>query len=409
MVFVNQVAHDEWTGQGGFERGLIAALRRRVASNPDEGLEVISMYRPDGAERAPDDGPETVRLRLDKRSRWSYVVHQWHLWWTLVRVLWRHRRDDVAIYGRHHMGTVALPLAAVLFRRPLTLRSGPILEGYNFQQYGLHPGRFLAPPLLFLTGLTFRVTRRVVVVSAFSGRAVVRRYPFVRPKLAVVRNGVDAERFQPQPPDRARWGLPEGVPVACYVGHVDATHDFLGLLRAFAAVPPIEGVPPHLLVIGDGPLFQEAQALAGDLGIQPRCHWAGRQPGDAVPSAISSCDVMLAPLEASVLATGGSSMVKLWEYLACGKPIVAPRVADHDFLERDQVGWLATASDEADWARVMAQALAEPGTPGDPRQVALRDFTFERVARQVWDATFGGPVDAPDLDALAAPPIEAAR
>ena len=409
LVFVNQVAHDEWTGQGGFERGLIGALRRRVASNPDEGLEIVSIRTPDGPPRAEDDGPETVRLLLDKRSRWSYVVHQWRLWFTLVRKLWRHRRDDVAIYGRHNMAMVAPPLAAICFRRPLTLRSGPLFEGYNPQQYGITPNRLTQAALVFLAGLTFRACRRVVVVSAFTGRSLVRRFPFLAPRLAVVRNGVDADRFQPQPPDRARWGLPEGVPAACYVGHIDEAHDFLGMLRAFAAIPPIEDSLPHLLVIGDGPLFEEARALARSLGIDDRCHWAGRRPGDEVPSAISSCDVMLAPALAWVLSRGGSSMVKLWEYLACGKPIVAPNVPDHEFLVRDGVGWLAEASEEADWTRVMAAALAHPHTPGDPREVALRDFTFERVARQIWDAAFGGPVETPDSAALDASPAGDAR
>lgn len=400
LVYVNQVAPDEWTGQGGFERGLIAALRRRVAGDPGVALEVISIHRPGAPERVKGDGPETVRLLLDKRSAWSYVVHQWRLWWTLVRVLLRHRRDDVAIYGRHNTATIAAPLAAIVFRRPLTLRSGPLYEGYNPQQYGLTPGRLTQPLLIFVAGLTFRVARRIVVVSAYTGSALARRFPFVARKLAVVRNGVDAERFQPEPPDRARWGLPEGVPAACYVGHVDETHDIPGMLRAFAAVPPIEGVPPHLLVVGDGPLFEEAQALAGTLGIGVRCHWAGRRPGDEVPSAISSCDVMLAPALARVMATGGSSMVKLWEYLACGKPIVAPGIPDHEFLERDGVGWLAAPGDEADWTRVMALAFTERTTPGDPRAVALRDFTFERVARQIWDAAFDGPIDTPDLTAI---------
>ncbi len=409
LVFVNQVAHDEWTGQGGFERGLIAALRRRVATNHDEGLEIISIRTPDGPPRAEDDGPETVRLLLDKRSRWSYVAHQWRLWWALVRVLLRHRKDEVAIYGRHNLAMVAPPLAALVFRRPLTLRCGPLFEGYNHQQHGITPNRVTQAILVRLAGLTFQVCRRVVVVSAFTGRSLVRRFPFVAPKLAVVRNGVDADRFQPQPPDRLRWGIPEGVPAACYVGHIDEAHDFLGMLRAFAAITPIDGTSPHLLVIGDGPLFEQAQALARGLGVDDRCHWAGRRPGDEVPSAISSCDVMLAPALAWVLSRGGSSMVKLWEYLACGKPIVAPDVPDHEFLARDGVGWLAAASDETDWTRVMAAALADPRTVGDPREVALRDFTFERVARQIWDAAFGGPVETPDIAALDASPAGDAR
>jgi len=398
LLYINQIAPDEWTGQGGFERGVIDALRRRMHGNDTEAITIVSIYQPGGPRVWPGDGPETIRLLLDKHLARGYLRHQVRLALTLLRLLWRYRRDDVAIYVRHSLSMVAPPLAALLVRRPYTLRSGPI-EGYQRQQYGVRVGLFLSRALRLLMGFNIRVARRIVVVSPVTSRSLLEVFPAARGKFALVRNGVDASRFVPVERDRAQWGLPDDARVAGYVGHIDDLHDLDTVIRGFARVPAIDGRPPWLLVVGDGPSEESMRALAAAEGIAGRAVWAGRRSQEEVASAIAACDVMIGSMSAWSLEVRGSSMVKLYEYLACDRPVLASRAPDHQFIEDSGVGWQATAGDVGDWARAFEVALREPGTRRSPREVAIAEHSFDQVAARIWDAAFGGPVDEPDFDA----------
>ena len=54
LLYVNQVYPDDFTGQGTFERELIAALRRRVHSHAHGRLRVLTVRRPAAAYRSSD-------------------------------------------------------------------------------------------------------------------------------------------------------------------------------------------------------------------------------------------------------------------------------------------------------------------------------------------------------------------
>lgn len=385
---VSMIHPDDWTGQGAFERGLHAAARKRVTEDPALRLAIISVRRSGAPAREPGDGDETARLVLDKSSVVGYAMHQWRLWWTLARLLWRERHAQVAIYARFNLAMVAAPLAALLFRRPYTTRTGPLttvrdnrllpVDGQE-DMAGIRLGRLGRLASRALIELNFRVARRLVVVSPGIGETLQRRFPFVRGKWRVVENGVDLDVFQPVPADRARWGLPEGVPVFCYVTFVDATRDYETLFSALARVETAEA--PWLLMVGDGPEVPRAKEAAVAAGVADRVVWTGRLTQSEVVAAIGSSDVCVAPELLAAVGTQGSSPMKFFEYLACDRPIVATRAASHAFIEEAGVGWLAEGGNPDDWARVLRQALQAPR--GAPRALAEQRHSFARVFDEI--------------------------
>jgi glycosyltransferase involved in cell wall biosynthesis len=73
------------------------------------------------------------------------------------------------------------------------------------------------------------------------------------------------------------------------------------------------------VIVGDGPAVPPLRAQAETLGIADRVRFAGLVAHEAIPAAVAGFDIALQP---RVVAY--ASPLKLFEYMAAGKPIIAP-------------------------------------------------------------------------------------
>jgi len=162
------------------------------------------------------------------------------------------------------------------------------------------------------------------------------------------------------------------------------------VLRALERLHNEEAGDFELLVVGDGPNAGALKDLAAELGIDARIRWAGRCAPERVPAAISCCDVMILPTTGESLRFKGTSAMKLFEYLACGRFVIGSRCGDLAFLEEHGIGALATPDSVADWAAAFRRVLERP--PPCPlesaREYVREHRSFEAVARAIRDLAF---------------------
>ena len=133
-------------------------------------------------------------------------------------------------------------------------------------------------------------------------------------RVVTIHNGVDLSRFRPGPGDRARFGLPEGVPTGIFVGDIQTSRKNLdSVLKALAVTPGV-----HLAVVGkaEGSAFP---AMAERLGVADRCHFIGFMTQDDVAAAFRSTDFFVFP---SRYETSG---LVLLEAAATGLPLITAR------------------------------------------------------------------------------------
>jgi glycosyltransferase involved in cell wall biosynthesis len=142
-------------------------------------------------------------------------------------------------------------------------------------------------------------------------------------RVHVIRNAVDTARFRPQVPPACIPGVPEGAFVVGFSGSLKAWHGLNTLLPAFRRLR--ERLPmAHLLVVGEGPLRAWVDGYAEGAGLAPHVTLTGWVGHDDLPSLIARMDVATAPYPA---AEGHYfSPLKLYEYLAMGRPVVASRI-----------------------------------------------------------------------------------
>lgn len=243
-------------------------------------------------------------------------------------------RAPRALYelGEHAYGRLAAPRLAAAGRR---MGAQLIYERYALgNTAGLRAARSLGIPLLLEVNsplareraehetLVFRrwaahserrllsqADRIVCVTRALADLIVEAGAP--RPRVAVVRNGVDLSRY----PEAAFRSGPEVV--IGFVGFVRAWHRVEDLVEALAA-PDMPG-GARLLVVGDGPARADIEARARRLGVAERVKLTGAVAHEQVPALVAGMDVCVQPA-----ATPWASPLKLPEYMAAARAIAAP-------------------------------------------------------------------------------------
>jgi glycosyltransferase involved in cell wall biosynthesis len=299
-------------------------------------------------------------------------------WWRL-RAAFRRFRPDL-IYERYNLyflaGTwVARSSGAKLF---LEVNSPLVEERTRLGQLRL---RWLAGAL---ERYVWRSADKVLVVTGVLQKAVAAAG--VPPEqIAVVPNGIDPAQFAALPAREAG----DGPLVLGFVGFVRDWHGLEAVIAAMAAEP--HGAILQLVVVGDGPARETLQRQAQSLGLADRVTFTGLQPREAIPALVAGFDIALQPLVVSY-----ASPLKIFEYMAAGRAIVAPDQPNIREILRD--GETAVLFDPqasgAMWRAI--QRLA-----GDPAlrarlgeaaraEIARRDYTWRGNAVRVVDWALQG-------------------
>jgi glycosyltransferase involved in cell wall biosynthesis len=180
-----------------------------------------------------------------------------------------------------------------------------------------------------------------------------------RYRCALIPNGVDLERFQAGPPERARFGLPESGPVILMVSALIPSKNVAEGIAAVAAVPNA-----NLVVAGDGPLRSDLQRLAAEL--LPGRYRQLTVPAADMPALYRSADAFI---HLSIDESFGNVFV---EAMASGLPVVAcdtPRT-------RWIIGNNAFFADRRDPASLLAAIGAALGAAGSAT-AAMRERSLE--------------------------------
>jgi glycosyltransferase involved in cell wall biosynthesis len=164
-------------------------------------------------------------------------------------------------------------------------------------------------------------TRTIVVTQAMASILEASGVPADR--LSVMPNGVDRSRFHPGVDGsavRARHGLEECFVVG-FVGWIRPWHRVDLLLQSAARLGHIEAL--RIFVVGDGPAVPDLIALARELNVSDRVVFSGAVTQEEIPAHLAAMNVAVQPD-----VTEYASPIKLFEYLAMGRAVIAPRKAN---------------------------------------------------------------------------------
>ena len=141
-------------------------------------------------------------------------------------------------------------------------------------------------------------------------------------RIRVLGNAADVARFHPGVTPAA-LDLPPGAFVIGFAGGLKKWHGVENLLEAFRRVHA-EAPGAHLLIVGDGPMrgWIDEFVAAHELGAAVTM--TGGAAHNALPGLLARMDVATAPYPES--EDFYFSPLKLYEYLAVGRPVVASAI-----------------------------------------------------------------------------------
>ena len=172
--------------------------------------------------------------------------------------------------------------------------------------------------------LTVAHADKILVTTQDLKKIFHRRYEIPFKKIEVVPNGANTDLFYPMDEAKCReeLGLSQNIPIVCFVGGLGKGHGAKNLVNCAPSV--IKQIPnTKFLIVGEGPKRTELEQKAASLDVKENFIFAGKVPYEEVPKYMNSSDVCVI-LNKSELKKelGGGSAIKLYEYMACGKPVI---------------------------------------------------------------------------------------
>ena len=229
-------------------------------------------------------------------------------------------------------------------------------------------------------------------------------------RIAQIYNGVDIERFRPgSPAHKGIPGSPFTDPALFLVGTVGRMQTVKAqTLLARAFVRALELQPAllgrlRLVMVGDGPLRAEAQALLDNAGLGALA-WLPGERSD-IPGVLRGLDGFALPS----LAEGISNTIL--ESMACGLPVLATAVGGNaELVTIGETGSLVPASDVDALAAGLIELASDParaaamGRAGRAR--VERHFSLQAMVaayQGLYDGLMAGPPRAAGAGAAPSP------
>lgn len=192
--------------------------------------------------------------------------------------------------------------------------------------------------------------------------------------VVIIPNGASIEVFQSAEDMRVKLGIRPDEKVIVSVSRLVEKNGIANLIYAFQKVR--KNIPAKLVLIGDGPLREELEALSRTVGIQDDVLFLGTVAHDHVSLYLRVADVFI---RASLSEGLGIAFL---EAMAAGVPIIGSPVGGiPDFLHDEQTGLFCNPNDPGDIARSIERILDDEAL----RQRLIRNGRDMVARRYSWD------------------------
>ena len=237
---------------------------------------------------------------------------------------------------------------------------------------------FLYKILVWFEKLTFRFSDVVMSTNNSYGRLAATRGGLDPADVFIVRNGPDSKTFKAVPPKPAlKYGKPYLVG---YVGTMSIQEGLDILLDVALHIKNMGRRDVHFTCIGGGPGLAGLRKLVQDKCLEDTVNFTGRIPDEQLLDILSTADVCVNP-DRPCEMNDVSTMIKIMEYMALGKPIVQFDLREGRFSAQEASLYASADNPVTDFAEKILWLLDNP----DQRE-RMGHFGRTRVEKELaWE------------------------
>ncbi len=252
---------------------------------------------------------------------------------------------------------------------------------------GGRENRVIRAGLVFFEKLSCRLADHVIATNESYKALEISRGRVRGERITVVRNGPDLRRIRRVEEDaefRRRAGTIVG-----YVGAMGRQDGVDHLLRAVHhLVYDVGRSDSFAVAVGRGVALDDLRRLATELRIDDHVLLTGWLPDEEMLRYLSTVDVCVVPDPLNPF-TNRSTMIKMMEYMALAKPIVAFDLVEHR-VTAEEAAVYVTPNDDLELARAIDALMEDPA-----RRRAMGEFGQRRVREKlVWEQSVPALISA---------------
>jgi len=302
------------------------------------------------------------------------LSYNFFAYFRLKRMVKRYRVN--LIYERYAFLTWVGPYFARKHRIPIILE---VNEASGLDEV---TGQVLVGLASKIEKKVFKMADAIVVVSDFLKRHI-RRMGINEEKIYVIPNAVNLELFNP---DNVKDDLRRKLNVdnKIVIGFVGAFVSWNNLKLLMDIFKDISREKPdiHLLLVGDGPLKSDLERRVHQESLKGKVTLTGRVSYEDVPKFIHVMDICVIPKSNEY-----RSPMKLFEYMAMAKPVIAPRLEPIEkVIINDINGMLFNLEEGNSLKRAIVVLLKDASKRkriGKMARKTVKDHTWENNARKI--------------------------
>ncbi len=293
----------------------------------------------------------------------SFMGYLWEYGWSLFScfylTLWVFFRRGFDVIHTHNPPDLFVLIAICyrVFGRKFVFDHHDLSpEMYN-SRFRTGGKRVVFNALVFFEKLSCRFADQIISTNESYKKTVIERAHVPANKITVVRNGPDLNRVKPMPPDpklRAKASTILGF--VGVMGQQDGVDYFLKALNHL--VNQLGRSDVFAVVMGKGSAVPGLKKMTQELGLNDHVWFTGRVPDEEMLRYLSTADICVDPDPFDPF-NDRSTMIKMMEYMAVGKPIVAFDLTEHRASAEDAALY-SRHNDETDFANNIAVLMDDP-------------------------------------------------
>jgi len=192
--------------------------------------------------------------------------------------------------------------------------------------YRLIPYKFLQPLGRLIQQRTLKMADKILTINDKLKDHVI-KLGASPDRVQVLRAGIYINRFNPNTCNGRRvrefYGIKNNEVVLFFMGWL---YNFSGLKEVALQLAQAKDRNLKLLIVGEGDAYEELKEIKEKYGLQDRLILAGKKPYEEIPNFIAAADICLLPAYPWEKIMQDIVPIKMYEYMAMKKPVIATRL-----------------------------------------------------------------------------------